>query len=103
MSHIGPMAFEFLEPLEGDAIYREYLDRRGEEAGVCEFSFTVSELGRETAKLVDKGVPVILSGIPENGQAFACFDTREHGGDIVIKLIQAEIEPFFKEVYPEGS
>ena len=101
MSHLGPLAFEFIQPLEGDAIYKEYLDRRGEEAGVCEFAFTVRDLEKETAKLVKKGVKVILSGKPQNGSAFAYFDTREHGGDIVIKLIQAEIEPLFEEVYPE--
>jgi len=77
--------------------------RRGEDANVCEFSFTVTDLEKETAKLVDKGVPVILSGTPQNGQAFACFDTRENGGDIVTKLIQAENIPLFKELYPEGS
>ena len=102
-TQIGPLAFEFIQPLEGEAIYKEYLDRRGEDANVCEFSFTVTDLEKETAKLVEKGIPVILSGIPENGQAFACFDTRENGGDIVTKLVQAEVIPLFRELYPEGS
>lgn len=97
ITNIGPLAFEFIQPLEGEAIYKEYLDRRGEEAGVSEFAFTVSDLEKETAKLVEKGVPVILSGKPEIGGAFACFDTRENGGDIVIKLIQAEIQAVFQE------
>jgi hypothetical protein len=97
MAPVGQLAFEFIQPLEGDAMYKEYLDRRGDEAGVSEFAFTVRDLEKETAKLVEKGVQVILSGKPEAGGAFACFDTREHGGDIVIKLTQAEIQ----EAYPE--
>lgn len=97
MARVGQLAFEFIQPLEGEAMYKEYLDRRGDEAGVSEFAFTVRDLEKETAKLVEKGVPVILSGKPETGGAFACFDTRENGGDIVIKLIQAEIQ----SAYPE--
>jgi len=98
---IGPLSFEFIQPLEGESLYREHLDRRGEEANVCEFAFTVTDLEKETAKLVEKGVPVIFSGKPEAGKAFACFDTREHGADIAIKLMQAEISPLFTEMYPE--
>ena len=95
MTRVGPLAYQFIQPLEGESIYQEYLDRRGKEAGVSEFAFAVSDLEKETAKLVEKGVAVIISGKPENDSAFACFDTREHGGDIVIKLIQAEIEPVY--------
>ena len=87
-AQVGPVVYEFIQPLEGEAIYREYLDRRGE--GIIDLTFTVDDLDRETARLVEKGVPVILSGKPQTGGAFACFDTREDGGDIMIRLIQAE-------------
>jgi len=87
-AQIGPVVYEFIQPLEGEAIYRESLNRRGE--GIIDLTFTVNDLEKETAALVEKGVPVILSGNPENGGAFAYFDTRKDGGDIMIKLIRAE-------------
>jgi len=85
---IGPTTFEFVEPLEGESIYKESLAVRGE--GIFDITFTVDDLETETAGLVEKGVPVILSGTPETGGAFAYFDTRRDGGDIAIKLVQGE-------------
>jgi catechol 2,3-dioxygenase-like lactoylglutathione lyase family enzyme len=86
MARIGTVTFEFFQPLEGDSIYQEYLDRKGE--GIIDIIFTVDDLESETAKLVGKGVPVIFSVKPAKGKAFACFDTRADGGDIMIKLVQ---------------
>ena len=83
---IGPVAYELIQPLEGESIYKESLDRRGE--GIIDLVFTVDDLERETAKLVEKGVPVIFSEKPRNGGAFVYFDTREDGGDAMIKLVQ---------------
>ena len=48
------------------------------------------DLEAETAKLVGKGVKVIFSGTPKNGGAFAYFDTRKRGGDVMIKLADAD-------------
>jgi len=83
---IGPVVYEFIQPLEGECLYKEYLDRKGE--GIIDLTFTVDDLDREKAKLVEKGVPVIFSGEPRTGSAFAYFDTRKDGGDIMIKLVQ---------------
>ena len=86
-AQIGPVEYEFIQPFQGEAIYKEFLRARGE--GIIDITFTVDDLDKETAKLVEKGVPVILSGKPQTGSAFAYFDTHEDGGDIMIKLIQA--------------
>ena len=86
IAQVGPVAYEFTQPLEGDTIYKESLDKRGE--GVNDFVFTVDDLDKETAKLAEKGVPVIRSGNPRNGGAFAYFDTRKVG-NMMMKLIQA--------------
>ena len=50
--------------------------------------FYVKDLKQETARLTQKGVPLIFCGQPEDGGAFALFDTRAKGGDILIKLIE---------------
>ena len=85
-ARIGTVVLELVQPLEGEGIYKESLDSRGE--GIIDLTFTVDDLELETAKLVEKGVPVIFSGKPRTGSAFAFFDTREDGGDAMIKLMQ---------------
>ncbi|KKN60640.1 hypothetical protein LCGC14_0529900 [marine sediment metagenome] len=83
---VSSVAFEFIQPLEGTSIYQESLDSRGE--GVAEMAFTVADLEKEAAIMIHRGMPVVLSGKPKKGPAFACFDTRKNSGNIVVKLIQ---------------
>jgi methylmalonyl-CoA/ethylmalonyl-CoA epimerase len=83
---ITRVVYELIQPLEGESIYKETLDRRGE--GIIDLTFTVDDLDKETAKLVGKGVPVIFTGKPATGKAFTFFDTRKEGGDVMIKLVQ---------------
>jgi len=86
MAQVGPLLYEFVQPLEGETIYKECLDKRGE--GINNIAFTVDDLEEETARLVENGVAVLLSGKPRTGGAFAYFDTREVG-NIMVKLVQA--------------
>lgn len=88
IGHVGPVAFEFIQPLEGISIYQESLDSRGE--GVAEMTFTVTDLEKEAATMIYRGMLVVLSGKTENDPAFACFDARENNGNILIKLIQRD-------------
>ncbi len=86
LMQIDSVKYELFEPVAGQAIFKESLDRRGE--GVINFTFTVGDLEKETAKLAAKGVPVIFSGKPRTGGAFAYLDTRKEGGDVMMKLVQ---------------
>jgi len=88
VGQVGPMVFEFIQPLEGNSVYQESLDSRGE--GVADLAFTVDDLEKEAAEMIYRGMPVVLSGKPKNGPAFACFDTRKNSGNIMIRLIQRE-------------
>jgi methylmalonyl-CoA/ethylmalonyl-CoA epimerase len=83
---IGPLQYEFVQPLEGETVYTESLEQKGE--GINNLAFTVDDLDKETSKLVDRGVAIVLSAKPENGEPFAYFDTREVGNTMV-KLTQA--------------
>ena len=83
---IGPVLYELVQPVEGTSVYQESLKRRGE--GIIDLVFSVSDLDKETARLVEKGVPVVFSGRPRTAQAFAYLDTRKDGGDVMIKLLQ---------------
>jgi len=88
VGQIGPVAFEFIQPLEGPSIYQESLDSRGE--GVADIAFTVADLEKEAATMIYRGIPAVLSGKPKNGPAFACFDTRKNSGNVMIRLLQRE-------------
>jgi catechol 2,3-dioxygenase-like lactoylglutathione lyase family enzyme len=80
------LILELVEPGKADFIYRETLYRRGE--GIMDVMFSVKDLKQETARLTQKGVPMIFCGQPQDSGAFAVFDTRAKGGDVFIKLIE---------------
>ena len=85
--HVGDrLILELVEPGRADFIYRETMYRRGE--GIMDIMFSVKDLKQETTRLIEKGVPVIFCGKPEDSGPFALFDTRTKGGDILIKLIE---------------
>ena len=82
---VGPLLYDFVQPVEGDSIYTESLARRGD--GINSIDFTVSDLEAEKARLSDRGAAVLMEGAPEGDAAFVYFDTREVGS-IVVKLVQ---------------
>ncbi len=83
---VGSVMYELIQTLERETTYGECLSKRGE--GVYSLDFTVGDLNKETARLVYRGIHVVLSGKPENGSAFAYFDTRKVG-NLMVKLVQA--------------
>ena len=83
-SGFGGLKFEIVEPLEGESIYKEFLDKKGE--GVHHIAFTVDDLDAETAKMAERGFKVMQTGQTARGK-FAYFDTDKVGG-VVTELIQ---------------
>ena len=83
---VDSVAYEFTQPLEKGTTYGEFLSTRGENA--YSLDFTVDDLEKETAKLVYRGIRVVLSGKAKDGSAFAYFDTR-NVGNLMVKLVQA--------------
>ncbi len=84
---IGSVPIEFIQPIEGESDYKEFLDSKGE--GVQHIAFAVDNLDEEMVKLVVKGVSVIVKGKAPAafGSSSAYFDTRQVG-DFAIQLIQ---------------
>jgi catechol 2,3-dioxygenase-like lactoylglutathione lyase family enzyme len=68
---VNKLDIEFISPIEGDSIYKTFLEKNGE------------DLDAETAKLVARGVPVITSVKRPTGRGFAYFDF----GDCLIELV----------------
>ena len=87
IAKIGPAVYEFIQPSEGEAIYKESLERRGE--GIIDLIFTTKHLEEDIERLDARGVPMIFGGKLPSGGSFAYFDTRPDGGDIMIKLEQS--------------
>jgi len=82
---IGSFQLELVQPVEGEPIYKEFLQNEGE--GTHHIAFIVDDLEGEMAELVEKGIPVIAKGKMQNGASFAYFDIRKVG-NVIIELIQ---------------
>jgi len=83
-AHLGSIDIELIQPVEGAHVHEEFLESKGE--GIHHVAFSVDDIDKETAKLVDKGLKVILSARrPTGGGAY--FDTRKVGG-VIFELIQ---------------
>ena len=78
---VNKLDVEFISPIEGDSIYRDFLNKNGE--GIHHIAFMVDDLDAETAKLVARGIPVITSVKRPTGRGFAYFDF----GDCLIELV----------------
>jgi hypothetical protein len=82
----GSVNYEFIQTLEKETTFGEFLNMKGE--GACSFDFTVRNLDKERSKLIYRGVRLVFSGKSGDGKAFAYFDTRK-SGNMMVKLIQA--------------
>jgi len=100
---IGPLDIEVVEPpvlAPGVSINRDFLDSKGE--GVSHICFEVPDIEGETARLIEKGVQVILS-VKRQGRLIENYlDTREFGGILISlrspsRASTAAVEPARKE------
>ena len=73
-AQIGPVAFELLQPIEGETLQKKFLDSQGE--GVEHVAFMVDDLDKETAELVKRGLPVIHT-VKTHDFRLAHFDTQK--------------------------
>ena len=91
LGQMGPLGIELLQPVQGETVHKELLEKTGE--GIGHIAYSVDDLEEETAKLVEKGFPVILS-IKRPGQtrrSAVYIDTRSRFSNLIIELIQADI------------
>jgi len=89
MGQVGPLGVELLQPLQGETVHKELLEKTGE--GIGHIAYTVDDLEAETAKMVEKGFPVILSITPrgQTRRSAVYLDTRKQFSNLIIELIQA--------------
>jgi methylmalonyl-CoA/ethylmalonyl-CoA epimerase len=92
---MGNVWINLLQPIEGDSIFQEFLDTRGE--GIHHFAFLVDDVEKEEAEFVEKGFKVLSSVRLINGCGHSIMDTAETGG-IYIEVLQAPAE--WIKLYP---
>ena len=82
---MGPVQFELVQPVAGETIHKEFLERNGE--GINHLAFFVDDFEKEYANLVGKGLDVIycVRFSPSGGAAY--FDTGKVGG-VLFEIIQ---------------
>jgi len=81
---IGDLAFEVIQPLDGDTPVKEFLEKKGE--GIQHIGFYVDDLDKEAAMLAQKGFKISQSG-ESPAVKWAYFDTDKVGG-VSIELMQ---------------
>ena len=84
-AQMGGVQFELVQPIAGESVQKEFLEKHGE--GINHLGFLVEDLEGEVAKLLAKGFRVISSAKRAAGGAMAYLDTDKVGG-IVFELIQ---------------
>jgi len=88
LGKLGPIGVELLQPVQGHTVHKELLDSTGE--GIGHIAYGVDDLEGETAKLVEKGFPVILSIVPpgQTKRSAVYIDTRSAVSNLIIELMQ---------------
>jgi methylmalonyl-CoA/ethylmalonyl-CoA epimerase len=84
-AQMGQVHLELLQPIAGQSLQREFLERRGE--GINHLGFYVDDLDKEVAKVMEKGFKPISTGKFPGGGGFAYFDTDKVGG-VMFELIE---------------
>lgn len=89
IGNMGMVRLQLIQPVEGESLFQEFLDTRGE--GVHHYAFLVDDIEKEEARFVDKGVEILSSVRVQGGGGHIIINTSETGG-VLIELIQAPPE-----------
>lgn len=88
LTRVGPMQLELLEPVEGDSIYRDFLEEHGE--GVHHLGHVrVDNIDEAVQQLEKDGFPCLQSGRFKGG-AYAYMDMVASLGTIIELVYRSE-------------
>jgi len=85
VTQLGSVQFELIQPLEGESVQQEFLDKHGE--GLHHLGFYTDDLERDKAKLVEMGCTVPFSARFVGTGGGDYYDTGGIGG-LILELIQ---------------
>lgn len=78
VARIGPVDLQLIQPGEGESLYKDYLEKRGE--GVYHLGFVVDDIEESEADVQRRGLRIISNGRRADGSGFAYLDTAEKAG-----------------------
>ena len=74
LARVGNVELELVQPLDGDSIYRDFIDERGE--GIHHLQFKDDNLDEVVAVLRDQGFDCLQSGRFGDRGAYSYMDTK---------------------------
>jgi len=77
-TEIGNLQLQLVQPGEGETIYKDFLETKGE--GVFHIGFEVVNIERAEKQLSEKDLKILASGRREDGSGFNYYDTRQDAG-----------------------
>jgi len=86
---LGGVGFEIIQPLKGETVYTEFLEKKGE--GVHHLAFGVEDFDAEVADMKKRGFRIVQTGAMGNVR-WAYFDTDKLGG-MLIELCETPKKP----------
>ncbi|RKX85862.1 MAG: hypothetical protein DRP57_02855 [Spirochaetes bacterium] len=104
LSYFGDMRVELIEPLEGDTLYKEFVEKHG--YGVQHLGFLVDNMEEAIKTAEEAGFRMIMDGSgfgPDGDGHYAYLDTESTIG-ITIELIKRPKRRYPpEEIYPPES
>ena len=80
LAQIGNIQWELIQPLTGESIYKEFLDKKGE--GLHHIACDVGDYNKAVTALQKHGIGILMSGdLP--GESYAYMDTEKYIGTII--------------------
>ncbi len=81
-AQIGPIQLQLVEPGEGQSLYKDHLEKKGE--GVFHIGFEVDDIRATDSRIEAMGLNVLSSGRRENGSGFSYLDTTSNAGVVLL-------------------
>jgi catechol 2,3-dioxygenase-like lactoylglutathione lyase family enzyme len=88
-TQFGDLQLQLVQPGEGETIYKEFLETKGE--GVFHIGFEVDDIDTAEKQLTDNDLEVLASGRRDDGSGFTYLDTRQRAG-VTLLARQTNIE-----------
>jgi catechol 2,3-dioxygenase-like lactoylglutathione lyase family enzyme len=103
MAYIGDMQLELIQPVSGDSIYTEFLERSG--PGLHHVCFVPDDFDSAVAQAEQDGVPVVQRGSMGGGlMEFAYIDGRDAGVPYVeLARLGPRMEDFYVAIKEQTS
>ena len=87
IASVGPYRIELVCPTQGETLFEEYLQKKGE--GIHHVAFNVDDLISERARLTGMGIGELMRFIRADGTGASFFDLKKNGS-FIVELIQAQ-------------